>query len=254
MNIHPYANLFPMQSDEEIQALADDISKHGLRQLIVIDEDEMILDGRNRSLACVIAQVKPTYEPFVGNDAAKLAYVVSVNVHRRHLTTAQRAEIAAKIATMSVGANQHTGKKKKEGSSNDPPSKPVSTEQAAKMMNVSPASVKRAKAQSKPAKSKPAAQGKPKATVEPLVAPAKTEPSPPPKSKPKPADKSPVAKVPKTTAKAAKLLEEITPARRARMVAIVSEEMKLWPASVFVELGSLLRDVVEEQLQLIPHK
>ena len=152
MKIHPYANLFPMQSDEEIQLLADDIAKHGLRQPIIIDKDEQILDGRNRSAACAIAQVKPLCEPFVGTEAELLAYVVSVNVHRRHLSTSQRAEIAAKIADMTFGANQHSGKKKKEGGSNDPPSKPVSTKQAAKLMNVSTASVKRAKAAAKPAK------------------------------------------------------------------------------------------------------
>lgn len=171
MRHHPFANLFPMQSDEEIQSLADDIAKHGLRQPIVIDADEMILDGRNRSAACAIAQVKPVYEPFVGSDAQKLAYVVSVNVHRRHLTTSQRAEIAATIATMKAGENQHTGKKKKEGGSNELPSKPVTTEQAAKLMNVSVASVKRAKAKAatvKPVASKPASP--PKAT------PAKAEP------------------------------------------------------------------------------
>ena len=155
MKIHPYANLFPMCSDEEVQELADDIAKHGLRQPIVIDEDEMILDGRNRAAACVIAGLKPVYEPFVGTDAQKLAYVCSVNIHRRHLTTAQRAEIAAQIATMSVGDNQHS-KKKKEGPSNDGSSTKVSTKAAAKLMKVSASSVERAKAKKKPAKAKPA--------------------------------------------------------------------------------------------------
>jgi len=219
MNIHPFADLFPIQSDEEIQALADDIAKHGLRQPIVIDEDESILDGRNRSAACAIAQVKPIYEPFVGTDAEKLAYVVSVNVHRRHLTTAQRADIAAKIATMKVGENQHTCKKK-EGPSNEGPSKPVSAKQAAKMMNVSESSVERAKG----------------------------------KSKSKPSAAKPAPKVTKESTKAAKLLAEITPARKARMVAIISEEMKIWPASVFAELGLMLREVVDEQRQLIGPK
>lgn len=150
MKIHPYANLFPMCSDDEIQLLADDIAKNGLRQPIVIDADEMILDGRNRSVACKIAGVKPVYEPFPGTEAEKLAYVCSVNIHRRHLTTQQRADIAAKIATMSVGDNQHVATTK-EGGSNDPPSKPVSVKAAAKLMNVSPSSVKRAKSAAKPA-------------------------------------------------------------------------------------------------------
>ena len=228
MKHHPYANLFPMQSDEEIQSLADDITKHGLRQPIVIDADEMILDGRNRSAACVIAQVKPIYEPFVGSDAQKLAYVVSVNVHRRHLTTAQRAEIAATIATMKTGENQHTAKKKKEGGSNELPSKPVTTEQAAKLMNVSVASVKRAKAKASP--------DKPVATVKPVAA----KPASPPKVSPPP---------PKiATAKVARLLESIVPARRARMEVILREEMKLWPPPAFEALGLILKEVVDEQL------
>ena len=149
MRFHPYADLFPRCSDEVIQQLAEDIRKNGQRQLIIIDNDEMILDGRHRFLACEIAGVKPVYESFVGTDSEKLTYVVSANIHRRHLTTTERAEIAATIATMKPGDNQHSGKKKKEGGSNDPPSKPVSTKKAAAMMNVSSASVKRAKAAAK---------------------------------------------------------------------------------------------------------
>ena len=235
MQHHPFAKLFPMQSDEEIQSLADDIAKHGLRQPIVIDDNEEILDGRNRSAACVIAQVKPIYEPFVGSDAEKLAYVVSVNVHRRHLTTAQRAEIAATIATMKTGENQHTCKKKKEGGSNELPSKPVTTQQAAKLMNVSVASVKRAKAKASP--------DKPVATVKPVAAkPVAQKPTSPPKVSPPP---------PKiATAKVARLLESIVPARRARMEVILREEMKLWPQPAFEALGLILKEVVDEQLLL----
>ncbi len=155
MKIHPFANLFPMQSVEEIQALADDIAKHGLRQPIVSDIDDQIIDGRNRAAACLIAGVTPIYEPFVGTEAELLAYVVSVNIHRRHLTTKQRADIAAKIVTMKVGENQHS-KKKKEGPSNDGGSPKVSAKAAAKMMNVGVSSVERAKTAAKPAKPKPA--------------------------------------------------------------------------------------------------
>jgi hypothetical protein len=150
VKFHPYADLFPMCSDEVIQQLAEDIGKNGQRQLIIIDDDEMIIDGRHRFLACEIAGVVPVYESFVGTDSEKLAYVVSANIHRRHLTTTERAEIAATIATMKPGDNQHSGKKKKEGGSNDPPSKPVSTKKAAAMMNVSTSSVKRAKAAKTP--------------------------------------------------------------------------------------------------------
>lgn len=94
---HEYARLFPMLSDEEVQELAEDIAKNGLRIPIVIDADDKILDGRNRAAACAIAGVEPVYEPFVGSDEEKLAFVVSCNIHRRHLTTSQRASVAAKL-------------------------------------------------------------------------------------------------------------------------------------------------------------
>ena len=97
MKSHRYANLFPMCTEVEIQELAADIAKNGLRQPIVIDSDELILDGRHRAAACKIAGVAPTYEPFVGSDEEKMNYVVSVNLHRRHLKTSQRAMVAAKL-------------------------------------------------------------------------------------------------------------------------------------------------------------
>jgi hypothetical protein len=71
-------------------------------------------------------------DPGIGTDP--LNFVVSMNLKRRHLNESQRAMIAGKIANMKLGDNQHT----KEGGSIDLPS-------AAEMMNVSPASVKRAK-------------------------------------------------------------------------------------------------------------
>ena len=94
---HEYARLFPMLGEQEIQDLADDIAAHGLRTPIVIDADGKILDGRNRAAACTIAGVKPTFEPFVGSDEEKLAFVISANIHRRHLDSSQRASVAAKL-------------------------------------------------------------------------------------------------------------------------------------------------------------
>lgn len=94
---HEYARLFPMLDEQALQELADDIAANGLRTPIVIDEDEMILDGRNRAAACVIAGVEPVYEPFIGSDEAKLAFVISANIHRRHLDSSQRAVVAAKL-------------------------------------------------------------------------------------------------------------------------------------------------------------
>jgi hypothetical protein len=55
----------------------------------------MLVDGRNRRVACEIAEVKPEVRLLNGEDPT--AYVLSANVHRRHLTTGQRAMAVAVI-------------------------------------------------------------------------------------------------------------------------------------------------------------
>ena len=102
---HPYANVFPMMAPQEQMALAGDIRAHGLRNKIVMHEG-MILDGRNRYEACKMAPVDPEFTDFDGPDA--LAFVISANLHRRHLDTSQRAMVAAALANLKRGDNQHT--------------------------------------------------------------------------------------------------------------------------------------------------
>src|SRR6516165_3011622 len=75
----------------------------------------------------------PITEEYKGSDA--LGYVLSANLHRRHLKESQRATIAANLVTTKLGDNQHI---KKEG-------RPIDLATAAKMLNVSEKSVKRAK-------------------------------------------------------------------------------------------------------------
>jgi hypothetical protein len=143
LEFHAYADLFPLMEGEEFDALVADIKANGLREMIVLHEGR-ILDGRNRYRACLEAGVNPTTTEWNANwsphsRGGPLGYVLSVNLHRRHLTTQQRAAIAAELATMRVGDNQHS----KEPPSNDGPS--MSTARAAEVMKVSTKSVERAK-------------------------------------------------------------------------------------------------------------
>lgn len=111
MNTHPAADLFPMMADDDLQALADDIREHGLRQPIVRDSDGLIVDGRNRLLACELAGVEPEFATCNGADP--VALVVSLNVKRRNLTKQQRAVIAAEAWEMiSSGTNTEPRAKK----------------------------------------------------------------------------------------------------------------------------------------------
>lgn len=108
--IHPAAELFPIMGADELRALGEDIKKNGLRSPI-ITQDGVILDGRNRLDAMELVGMT-----VIENGAHRLSddvpweiladetddyaepvdpygYVVSANIHRRHLTTAQKGEL-----------------------------------------------------------------------------------------------------------------------------------------------------------------
>jgi hypothetical protein len=97
---HPLANLFPLLDGPEFAALVEDVRRNGLNEPIVL-LDGKVLDGRNRDAACAQAGVEPRYVEFAGDDP--LAFVISANLHRRHLSESQRAMVAAKLATLKDG-------------------------------------------------------------------------------------------------------------------------------------------------------
>jgi N6-adenosine-specific RNA methylase IME4 len=91
---HSISNLFPLMSEQEIKALAEDIQKNGLKNPIVL-LDGKILDGRNRYQACLKINLKPTTITYQGKDPLK--DIVSWNLHRRHLNESQKAFVALEI-------------------------------------------------------------------------------------------------------------------------------------------------------------
>lgn len=97
--IHPAAELFPMMSDAELSELADDIKENGLLEPVVI-HDGKVLDGRNRLRACEIAGVEPRFENPSNPVGSLVIYVLSKNLHRRHLTVSQRGAIAAEVVPL----------------------------------------------------------------------------------------------------------------------------------------------------------
>jgi ParB-like chromosome segregation protein Spo0J len=96
---HPIANLFPMISGRELDDLAADIRESGLLEPIILHEAK-ILDGRNRYAACEKAGVPIRVREWNGEGGTPLRFVLSHNLHRRHLTTAQRAAVAAEMIPM----------------------------------------------------------------------------------------------------------------------------------------------------------
>lgn len=131
---HELSCIFPLLSDADLAALADDIEANGLGEPIVLFEGK-ILDGRNRYRACMSKGIDPRTIQFDGADP--LAFVLSKNLHRRHLTESQRAMVAAELANMRHGGNR------KDQAANLPLDRTQA--EAAEMLNVSGRSVRTAK-------------------------------------------------------------------------------------------------------------
>ena len=94
MPFHEAASIFPLMTGDEFEELVEDIHKHGLREPVAL-LDGKILDGRNRYRACLLAGVECRYLESPVNDA--IAYVVSMNLKRRHLSVPDRAFVAENI-------------------------------------------------------------------------------------------------------------------------------------------------------------
>jgi ParB family chromosome partitioning protein len=95
--IHEAANLFPMMSEEEFDALCNDMEEGGYdnaQPIILLDGK--ILDGRNRYAACQKLGITPTTRNYT-DSLSPFRYVIRRNLHRRHLTQSQRAALAANM-------------------------------------------------------------------------------------------------------------------------------------------------------------
>ena len=165
---HPIANIFPLMDDVAFTEFQADIKQHTLQDSTIWLYDGKILDGRNRYRACEALHIPYKTELYTGDDP--LAFVVSRNLHRRHLKEGQRAMVGDKIANLLPGgqegntnqsaqaistrnhthhedANLHVGKesstKEKKPRPQGNSSKPerVTREKAADLVNVSTRSI-----------------------------------------------------------------------------------------------------------------
>jgi N6-adenosine-specific RNA methylase IME4 len=96
---HEVANIFPLMQGDEFEALKNDIAEYGQREPIWLHQDGSIIDGRNRHRACCELDISPKFNVWDGNGSL-VQFVVSLNLHRRHLTSSQLAMIGVDIAFM----------------------------------------------------------------------------------------------------------------------------------------------------------
>lgn len=131
LTYHPLAELFPLLQGKDFDDLVEDIRVNGVLEPVWTYQGQ-ILDGRNRHRAAGVAGREAPAREYTGEDP--LSFVISLNMHRRHLSESQRSVIAAKIATLSEGRPPNTAQV---GA--------VSQAQAAELMHVGRRSVQKAK-------------------------------------------------------------------------------------------------------------
>lgn len=131
---HPLSAAFPELAGLDLQNLADDIRENGQREAGTIYEG-MVLDGWHRYLACKEAGVAFLANQFP-EEADPVKFVLSRNLHRRHLTASQRA--ASIVACTSWRPN---GRQKNSAAAAE-----LSSKQLAEKAKVSPRTIEHAKA------------------------------------------------------------------------------------------------------------
>jgi hypothetical protein len=141
---HPAACLFPLMADADLNRLADDIRESGLQQPIVMHEGK-VLDGRNRFLACHLADIEPRFVDWDG-DGSPVAWVLSQNLHRRHLTDTERKFIAAEASELfEAEARERQGTRTDLAADRQRSDMGRSVEKAAAHLGVAPREVAKAK-------------------------------------------------------------------------------------------------------------
>jgi hypothetical protein len=155
LKFHELANIFPLLEGKQLQELANDIKVNGLRELIVLFEGK-ILDGRNRYNGLKLAGLDPLEHKclqycreFKQYDGDPVAFVISQNIHRRHLTDDQRAQIAAELYEKLPKRKEGGDKKSLSAiadSDKQPPSADDQKQKVATQLKVSTTKVERAAA------------------------------------------------------------------------------------------------------------
>ena len=105
---HEVAQIFPFMQGDEFEQLKDDIAANGLLKAIWLHPNGRIIDGRNRHRACIETETEPCFKVWDG-DGSLVSFVVSMNLHWRHLTSSQLAVVAADILPLlevEAGARQ----------------------------------------------------------------------------------------------------------------------------------------------------
>ncbi len=104
LRLHPLAKALPMmgqkkrkgETTSEFDQFVVDVRRHGVLKPILV-MDDFVLDGRHRVAVADAFSLPVRVEEFTGTEEQARDRVMSENVHRRHLTTAQRGLIVREM-------------------------------------------------------------------------------------------------------------------------------------------------------------
>jgi ParB-like chromosome segregation protein Spo0J len=112
--VHPVASMFPLMDGEDYEDLRKSIEKYGQLEPIVLDSDNVLLDGRNRMRVLLELGRQPFLHLHTGKMSVE-QYILARNLFRRHLTDDQRMMITTKV--MLAKEAEAARARKKEGGS-----------------------------------------------------------------------------------------------------------------------------------------
>lgn len=115
LETHSIAERLPLMPEDEFQKLKEDIEDRGLNDAIVMYEGK-VLDGRHRVRAFKESGKEIPEDMIeyleVNTEAEAIAFVISRNIMRRHLTIAQRAAVGANLVKAMEESSNGNGKQR----------------------------------------------------------------------------------------------------------------------------------------------
>jgi hypothetical protein len=114
--IHPAAELFPRMSESELRELGEDIKARGGIHFPIVVYEGKLLDGRNRLDAMELVgltfdctdKLNLRVHRLNRQETDPYEFVLSANLHRRHLTSEQKRDLIAKVLKAKPEASNAT--------------------------------------------------------------------------------------------------------------------------------------------------
>ena len=146
---HPLSALFGDVGKDDFDEMVEDVTAHGFTNELVVLQHGLVLDGWHRWLVAKklgkVGALDYVELDDLPNDTTPAGFVVSMNLHRRHLTALQRVDLVVKALALDYAP---PGRPEKPGNLAGLPPKPptVTTGEIADKAQVSERTVRNYKA------------------------------------------------------------------------------------------------------------